>query len=574
MSRPRARLDQGMTLSQALSAIATTYPRREAVVCGSARLTFAELEDGVNRLACGLTKLGIKPGDRVVLLLRNGLPFVWSFFAVLRVGGVVVPLDPRLQRPEIAAILHSAAPVAVVSERHAPGLDLGTAIGSLRRESASLRLAIFTGEGPIADGLTLGEVMGATGSASPPQLGLRAPDDLAVIFYTSGTTGIPQAVQHTHGRLLAAVLLTVRVRHAFFQELSVRRAAALAGMLWRHHVHAVRAIRQQTWLTPMPFSGMSGYTVLIQALLAGDRLVVMEQFHPVDALQLIEHERVTFFSGSPTILTVMLGSQAAHHCDLSSLLLVGLGAAPTPADLVRRVRADFGCAVVVGYGATELAGGVIATRLEDPDTPQPASVGKPLPGVEVKVVDDARQGLPPGCIGELACRVGGVTTDHAPDGTMAGLDRDGWYYTGDLATIDEGGSVRIVGRKRDLIIRGGQNIFPSDIERELERHPNVRRAAVVGLPDGVIGESVWAFVVRQPNSELTEVDLLLYCHGKLAAHKIPNAVRFLDALPMTESGEVRKFLLRQELLKEVVDRDSPSFRASVPAAEPSVVTGG
>ncbi|MGC8874424.1 MAG: class I adenylate-forming enzyme family protein, partial [Chloroflexia bacterium] len=297
----------------------------------------------------------------------------------------------------------------------------------------------------------------------------------------------------------------------------------------------------------------------LQGLLMGDRLVVMPRFHPREALRLVEQERVTILIAVPLAYQVMLSILEQERYDTSSLLICATGAAPCPPHLARAIRERFGCAVHIGFGATETAGGIAATSVADSDARQVETVGKPMPGVEVRIVDDERRPLPPGQIGELACRYNGLMLGYYrnPEQTAEVIDEEGWYYTGDLAWMDEQGYLRIVGRKKDVIIRGGQNIYPAKIEAHLLSHPKIREAAVVGVP-GVLGEeSIWAFVRLQEGAQMTATEVLDHCRAALEPAEVPSQVRFVEELPQGEPGKPQKFLLQQAALAELQGGQKP-----------------
>ncbi len=252
----------------------------------------------------------------------------------------------------------------------------------------------------------------------------------------------------------------------------------------------------------------------------------------------------------PTALQVMLSVHEGTAYDTSSLLICGTGAAPCPPHVARGVRERFGCAIHIGFGATETGGGISATSLADSDERQAETVGQPMPGMELKVVDEGRRELPPGEVGELACRSDSVMLGYyrAPEATAQVIDEEGWYYTGDLARIDEDGYVHIVGRIKDVIIRGGQNIYPAEIEAYLAAHAKIEEAVVVGMPSAIGGESAWAFLILQEGAEMTAQEVLAYCRQELEAFKIPSQVRFVADFPRTETGKPKKFELRQRVL--------------------------
>ncbi len=268
---------------------------------------------------------------------------------------------------------------------------------------------------------------------------------------------------------------------------------------------------------------------------------------------MIETERVTVLVGVPMALSIMLRMQDLDRYDLSSLLICGTGSAPCPPSLGRQIQKRFGCALHIGFGTTELAGGVAATSLDDPDDLQIETVGQAMPGMEIRVVNDERRELPPGQVGELACRSDSMMLGywHTPETSSDIIDEQGWYYTGDLATIDERGYLRIVGRKKDMIIRGGQNVYPAEIENYLVTHAKVREAAVVGILAPIGGERAWAFVILEEGAMMTAREILDYCRSGLEATQIPDRIRFVTDFPRTDSGKAQKFILRDMTLQEI-----------------------
>jgi acyl-CoA synthetase (AMP-forming)/AMP-acid ligase II len=311
-----------------------------------------------------------------------------------------------------------------------------------------------------------------------------------------------------------------------------------------------------TTLTPSALHALAGYGVVLGSLLSGYRAVVVERFHPAQTLATIAAERVNVLSATPTMYAMMLSLPTFEQYDTSSLLYCAMTAAPCPPPLVREVRERFGCPVMIAFGATELSGAPLVTQITDPDEMQLESVGRVFGEAEIKVVDDERRELPPGQVGELACHMDSIMKGYynAPEATAQVVDDQGWYYTGDLAVIDPRGYVRIVGRKKDMIIRGGQNIFPLEVETFLQAHPKVQLAAVVGVPDPLGGESVWAFVVPKPDTPLAPQEVLDHCRGKIAPYKVPQEVRVVQELPLTPTAKVQKFRLREAAIAELEAR--------------------
>jgi fatty-acyl-CoA synthase/long-chain acyl-CoA synthetase len=283
----------------------------------------------------------------------------------------------------------------------------------------------------------------------------------------------------------------------------------------------------------------------------------MPRFHPRKALELVERERVTILIAVPMAYQVMLRLEGFEDYDTSSLIVCGTGAAPCPEHLARQIEERFGCAIHIGFGAAETAGGIAVTNLADSEARRTGTVGRPLTDIEVKVVDDQGRGLPPGRIGELACRGKNVMLGYYDDPEMTAqvIDEDGWYHTGDLGVMDQDGYIRVVSRKKDVIIRGGQNIYPAEIEGYLAAHPKIREAAVVGVPATVGGENVWAFVVLEDGAAMTAQQVLSYCRQEMEPYKIPSEVRFVLCFPCAQSGKVQKFKLRARALQEMERRE-------------------
>ncbi len=551
-----------MTMMEAFSAVATSRLGQEALACDPpapgdpARLTYGHLLEGIEALARGLWRLGIRQGDKVAALLSPGPDFVHTFFAIAQLGAVFVPLSPQVRRRGLKAVLQNAEPVALITHRPVeddilcslPGLRHVVSAGA----KGDLTLADLTSADTLSDRVSSGHPSSAV--SRPPVV---SPNDLLALLYTSGTTGTPKGTMHAHRSLIAPVVASIKLRELWLKRPNLKTIGQMAVALARYRERLLRAAgRPQCFLSTTSWHTITGLESMLQALLMGDRLVAMPRFHPRRALELIERERVTVLIAVPTALQVMLSVQEAAQrednrgYDVSSLLICGTGAAPCPPHLAHEVRSRFGCAIHIGFGATETAGGISATSLADSDERQAETVGRPMPGVEVKVVDEERCELPPGEVGELACRSEGVMLGYycAPEATAQVMDDKGWYYTGDLARIDEDGYVHIVGRIKDVIIRGGQNVYPAEIEIYLAAHDRIREAAVVGMPSAIGGESVWAFVILDDGAEMTPQDVLSYCRRELEPYKIPGQVRFVADFPRTETGKPKKFELRQEYL--------------------------
>jgi len=547
----------GMTMAQALQHLADQHPDREALVCDDVRLTYGQLRDDAAALARGLVRLGIKPGDRVATCLPPDPAFPRLFFALAYLGGVIVPLDPQARRRLLSHILQDAEPVAVLTSSRPEMTSRLDMLREIAAEVPSLRYFLVTESADSQDVLSITEIAAeATTDVPLPQV---APNDLLALLYTSGTTGLPKGTMHSHRSLIAPVVASLRLRRAWLKRPSLETLGRMAKLVARYRERLLYAAgRPQTFLAATTLHTITGLEVMLQALLMGDRLILMPRFDPARALQIVEKERVTILIGVPMVLDMILRLKDLDRYDLSSLLLCGTGGAPCPPQLARQVQQQLGCAIHIGFGTTELGGGISATSLEDSDDVQAETVGQPMTGMEIKIVDEQRRPLPPGHVGELACRSEGLMMGYhrAPELTAQVIDEEGWYYTGDLAMIDEQGYVRIVGRKKDMIIRGGQNVYPAEIEQFLMAHPKIKEAAVVGVPQAIGEERVWAFIIPETpdksaeTTPLTVKEVLDYCRAELEAYKLPDQIRFVEDFPRSASGKPQKFKLRELALQE------------------------
>ncbi len=524
-----------MTLYQALRRVTENRPAQEALVCGGLRLTYGQLQQRIDRVADFLADQGVRKGDRVALMLPPGADYIILFFAIAREGAVVVPIDPTLRPQRVLQIAGQIAPAWMVVAEPLPD-----AVASGLPDGIEVHLSDEF----------LPERMPDLPPSPPPEV---APGDLAAILYTSGTTGVPKGAMHTHRSLIAPVVASLRLRELWMKRPSLAQLPRMGRALARYRRRLLRAVgRPQIFLSTTGYHNTTGIEVFLQALLMGDTLVVQPFFHPVEALELIQRERVTVLVAVPTALAVMLRVENFDRYDLSSLLICGTGAAPCPPDLAREIQRRFGCALHIGFGATEIGGGIAATDVGDSPDLQAETVGRPMPGMEVRIADEEGRPLPPGQVGELWVRGENVMLGYwgASDLTEQVLDAEGWYHTGDMAVMDERGYLRIVGRKKDMIIRGGRNIYPEEIERHLVAHPAIREAAVVGVPGRFGDEEVWAYVIPEEGQTLTSQEVREFCRKVLEPYQIPQVVRVVADFPRASTGKPQKFRLREMAMKE------------------------
>jgi long-chain acyl-CoA synthetase len=463
--------------------------------------TNVEQQRAASGLAHALRRLGVGPGDRVVVLLPNCPEVLQSYAAIFKLGAVVVPVIFLLSAAEVHHILDHAGPAVVIT---APEL-------AWKVEGWAGPLVLVGGEAPgaVAYDALLAREPSAFATVD------RADSDLAVILYTAGTTGQPKGVALSHGNLLANA-----------------RAAASLYELDREH-----------WgLATLPLSHSYGLTLMNAGHVLGTRAVLLRWFTPDGVLRAIQDHRVQQMAGVPTMYVYLLHYPDAGDFDTSSMRVWGSGAAPLPLELVEPFEKRFGGRLLEGYGLTE-AGPVVSTHRHS-GVRKLGSVGPPLPGVDVRIVDDAGRPLPVGEAGEVCVRGPSVMLGYyrMPDETARVL-RGGWLHSGDVGRLDDDGFLYIVERKKDLIIRGGLNVYPREIEDVLYAHPAVAEAAVVAMPDAVMGEEGCAFVVLRAGAAASPDALIAFCQGRLAKYKCPREVRVVDALPKSPIGKV----LRKEL---------------------------
>ncbi len=566
-------LNTHMTMTEAFFQVAQPRRKQLAMVCGEERYTYGQLMDRTQRLAAGLQATGIHKGDRVVALLSPGADFACLFFALAEIGGVFVPLNPLLRTRSIDQVVQDADPIMLVTENPvefglftpppslryiilSKGMEISTtfpAEGNVGIEQPRLIATEQASSAGINSASTLEDLVKYGSLDSDPGVSVT-PEDLLALLYTSGTTGVPKGTMHSHRSLIAPVAASLIVRDLWLKRPNLKSIGQTAKALARYKTRLLRvAGKPQIFLSTVGWHAITGIEVMLQALLMGDTIVVMPHFHPRLAMELVQKEKVTILVAIPTAYLAILSLEDFEKFDTSSLLICGTGAMPCPPDLGRKIQQRFGSALHIGFGSTEVAGGIAIPSIADSSELQATTVGKPLPGVQVKIVDEAGHEVPTGQVGELMCRGDMIMLGYyrAPEVTSSVIDKDGWYAMGDLAKFDEAGYLHIMGRKKDLIIRSGQNIYPAEIEAYLVTHPDIQEATVVGVPSPLSGEEVWAFVIPKRGTQLTSKQVLEYCRKELEAFRIPNQVRIVDDFPRTEIGKPQKYVLKAGIMAEL-----------------------
>lgn len=511
-----------LNLATVLETGAAHRPQRAAIISNGRTVTYAQLNAAANRCASGLARLGVHVGDKVAIMLPNVPEFVVAYFGILKLGGCVIPLNTLLKAGEIAYQLEDAdASTLIVEKSLLP--EAQQALAGL----GACRHWIVVGSPPPR----------ATGKRTPPgwqpfddlldtgspdfDTVQSMPDDTAVILYTAGASGRPKGAELTHF-------------NAFYN------AALTADRL-------CKLTAEDVSLAVLPLFHAIGQTCVMNATLyAGGKLVLLPRFEPDRVLQLIERERVTVLVGVPTLYWYLQHYPAAERYDWSSLRLCCSGGAALPVELLRQFEERYGRPIFEGYGLSETSP-VASFNPPERGAPRPGSIGLPIYGVQMKIVDEKDQELPPGQVGEIVIRGHNIMKGYYKrPGATAEVMRGGWFHSGDLGRMDEEGYFYIVGRKKDLIIRGGLNIYPREVEDVLLAHPAVAEVAVVGVPDEVMGEEIKAFVVLEPEEAVDAEDLIEYARKRLAAYKYPRSIEFRTELPKDAAGNVLKRQLKEQ----------------------------
>ncbi len=511
-----------LNLAVLLEDSARKFPTREAVVLGDTRLTYAQVDAAANQVANLLVSRGLKPGDAVALTCPNLPYFPIVYYGILKAGCTVVPLNVLLKGREIAYHLADSGARAYFCFQGTPELPMGTeGFAGFGQSDGCEHFFMVTADptapSPVDGTETMGEAV--RGQSPYFESMVTTETDTAVVLYTSGTTGQPKGAELTHSNLVLNALESSRM---------------LGARVGERHILA------------LPLFHSFGSTVQMNAGFgSAATLYLVPRFDPQVVLSLLQTEDITFFAGVPTMYWGLLGALAGD-ADVDVERIAGnmhiavSGGSSLPLEILREFKARFGVDIMEGYGLSETS--PVATFNQKDRPPKPGSIGYPIWGVEVKLVDDDWNLVEgPDQVGEIAIKGHLVMKGYRgrPDAT-AEVMKDGWFRTGDLARCDEDGFYFIVDRAKDMIIRGGFNVYPREVEEVLMTHPAVSLAAVVGVPHPSHGEEVKAYVIRQPGAELTDDQLVAWCKDTMAAYKYPRIVEFRDSLPMTATGKILK----------------------------------
>jgi len=495
---------------------ADRFGDRTAIVDGDRRLTWAELDEEARTFGAALVASGVQPADRVSIWCPNRLEWVVAVLGLLQAGATLVPVNTRFKGHEAADILGRSRSRVLVTVTDFLDTDYVALLEAAGAELPDLHTIVDVAEWDRF----LGRATAEDRAEVDRRRAALGPDDPSDILFTSGTTGTPKGVVMTHGRTLGVASDWV----------------AMTGLG-----------PDDRYLMVNPYFHMFGLKAGILACVAAGATMLPQPTFDVDrVLARVGDEGVTVLPGPPTLYQSLLDHPGRGDHDLSSLRVAVTGAADIPVELIRRVSAELPFEVVVtGYGLTE-AGTASATSPEDDPETVATTVGRPRPGFELRITDDHGGDVPAGEPGEVVLRGPTVMAGYLddPEATALALSPDGWLRTGDLGVVDDRGCLRIVGRAKDMFIVGGFNAYPAEIENALLRHPAIRQAAVIGVPDDRLGEVGMAFVVAEPGAGVTPEEIVAWSRDQMANYKVPRAVELVDELPLNATGKVQKDELR------------------------------
>ena len=518
-----------MLLTDIIERGARDYPERVALIFRDQPTSFGEMAVAVRRLAAGFRAMGIEPGARIGLLLPNCPPCLSASSAAAMIGAVIVPSNPLLKPAELAYIWRDCdlraivtvpqlLPVVQAARQTLPGLR--HVVSVVAREEMPDPAIAETVDGFVALADLMRQGAGRLAAGETPDAPDRDSQACAVIIYTSGTTGYPKGAMLSHFNLMRNV---EQVQQAF------------------------QFYPDDRFITILPlFHAFAGTVCMHTALAVGATSVLMENFAPARAFETLERHGVSIFCGVPALFHGLLQFTPDREYDLSKLRIFISGGAPLPAPTLHALEARFHLPVLEGDGPTECSPATSVNPLHG--ARKVGSVGLPLPGVEITIFDDDDNPVPTDAMGEIVVRGDNVMLGYLnqPEATAEAM-RGGWYHTGDIGKIDSDGYVFILDRKKDMILVGGLNVYPREVEEALFQHPAVADVAVIGLPDAVRGEAVTAVVVLKPEASAVERELIAFCRERIANYKVPRAVLFREVLPRGATGKVVKRLLKKEL---------------------------
>jgi non-ribosomal peptide synthetase component E (peptide arylation enzyme) len=508
-----------------LSARAAAHPDRIAIVDRGRRVTYAELKTRVDRVAAGFAALGIGSGDVVTIQLPNWVEFSYVFFALERLGAVANQIGPDFRSREVNYILRFSESRAFICPARFKSFDYVKMIGELRPGLPDLKAVCVLGSpsGGAMSGLVSLDALVEDAAAVPPPGAGQGANDVMRMAFTSGTTGNPKGVIHSHNTTLS----TCRTLNA---DMGVSP--------------------DEVFLIYLPLGLNWGYLTLVQTVMAGARAVLLDQFSAHAALELIQREHVTYIPTAPASIIAMLNDPELGRFDLSSLRVIITGGASCPIETIREFRARMQGHLIELYGMLE-TGFHTYTRLDDDPEAVTGTVGTVSSGLGLRLIDESGRDVAAGAEGEIAALGPSVHLGYHknPSANAELFTSDGWFRTGDLGQFDGAGNVKIVGRLKEMINRGGKKFFPREIEEILYTHPKILHAAIVGVPDSRLGERNCLCVILRPGQTIALDEVVGYLKDGVATYKLPETIEIFDELPFTPTGKIQRHVLVKRVLE-------------------------
>ena len=501
-----------LNLAMLLEISARRDPGKVAVILDDMKLRYAEVNGAANKIANGLVGLGVRPGDTVALMLPNTPHFVICYYAILKLGATVVPLNVLFKRHEVVYHLDDSDAVALIVWEG----FVGEAAEGFQQAKRCRNMIVAQAPGSTAalpDGaLPLNALMADTSPIFDTHQTM--PDDTAVILYTSGTTGRPKGAELSH-----------------------------FNMFFNAYIGSEKVLEtgpDEVGLAVLPLFHSFGQTCVMNALIyAGATITLLPRFEPQKALEVLARDKVSFFAGVPTMYFYLLNFPSADQYDLSALRRCVSGGSAMPVEVMHAFNKKYNVTILEGYGLSETS--PVASFNQLGRDPKPGSIGTPIWGVEMRCVDADGREVPVGELGEIVIRGHNVMKGYYKRvDVSAEAIKDGWFFTGDVAYQDEDGYFFIKDRVKDMIIRGGFNVYPREIEEVLYGHPAIAEAAVIGIHDLALGEEIKAVVAFKPGQSTAAQEIIDYCKDRLAAYKYPRSIEVRDTLPKTATGKILK----------------------------------
>jgi len=516
-----------MTLRELLEQKTQKYPQKTFLYFKELRVSYKQMDELANRIGNGLRAIGVQKGDKVCLLLPNCPEFIHSWFGALKIGAVTVPINPMFKADEIQYIVDNSDAATIITLPR-----FKEAIQKIKPQCSKLKNIIMIGQEKEEEGITPFSRL-LDSPSSPPDVRLGEQDDAAII-YTSGTTGYPKGVILTHKNYLTNAYQLVQ---------------------------AAKMTEKDNFLCILPLFHVNAQIVTtLSPLYAGGSMTLLEGFSPKEFLPALSKYKATAFSGVPTVYAILNSLPNAESFDLSSLRFCICGAAPMPVEVFQTFEKKYKAFILEGYGLSE---GTCASSVNPLEGKRKiGSIGVPLVAQDMKIVDDNGKEPPSGQVGEIVVKGENVMKGYYknPTATKEAL-KGAWLHTGDLGYKDEEGYFFIVGRKKEMIIRGGENIYPKEIEEVLYKHPAIQEAAVVGIPDKMWGEEVTAFIVLKEGKSLPEPEFFAYCKEHVADFKCPRKLVYRQSFPKTATGKIQKAKIIEDYCKQAGIDPKATFAA-------------